>query len=260
MRTCYAFPATLLLLLTRCVSATPFYIKDKWVGQDFFQGWNWETEDDPTHGRVNYVNQADAFAKNLSYGTVSRSLLFESSFSTGAFSADNNSFVMRADDWSIINPSARGRDSVRISSQTAYGDSVIVLDLAHMPAGCGTWPAFWTLSQQGPWPNGGEIDIIEGMLLVSRLLSDLLTCVQVSICNSPIKPRYILRQTAKCRQIRCACSLGMFRFRVHGSYPDPPPFSIEIPSATIAILPSISMQDVVSPSPKVVLPMARHSI
>jgi Glycosyl hydrolases family 16 len=84
---------------------------------------------------------------------------------------------MRADDWSIVGPSARGRDSVRISSQTAYGDSVIVLDLAHMPAGCGTWPAFWTLSQKGPWPNGGEIDIIEGMLPVSRLSSDLPTCV-----------------------------------------------------------------------------------
>jgi hypothetical protein len=69
---------------------------------------------------------------------------------------------MRADDWSIVDPSARGRDSVRISSQTAYDEAIFVLDLAHMPAGCSTWPAFWTLSKQGPWPAGGEIDIIEG--------------------------------------------------------------------------------------------------
>ncbi|KAF8499612.1 concanavalin A-like lectin/glucanase domain-containing protein [Russula emetica] len=143
MRTGYAFPATLLLFLIPCASAN-FYLTDKWVGEDFFQGWNWETEDDPTHGRVNYVDQADALANNLTY-------------------ADDSSFVMRADDWSIVSPSARGRDSVRISSQTAYGDSIIVLDLAHMPAGCATWPAFWTLSQAGPWPNGGEIDIIEGV-------------------------------------------------------------------------------------------------
>lgn len=69
---------------------------------------------------------------------------------------------MRADDVSIVPASARGRDSVRITSLTAYNDSIIVLDLQHMPAACSTWPAFWTLSQNGPWPSGGEIDIIEG--------------------------------------------------------------------------------------------------
>jgi len=75
---------------------------------------------------------------------------------------------MRADDWSIVSPSARGRDSIRISSRKAYDEGIFVLDLAHMPAGCATWPAFWTLSQAGPWPNGGEIDIIEGVNLNTR--------------------------------------------------------------------------------------------
>jgi hypothetical protein len=69
---------------------------------------------------------------------------------------------MRANDTQIVPPDARGRDSVRIQSQNAYNDSLIILDLYHMPEGCSTWPAFWTLSQVGPWPIGGEIDIIEG--------------------------------------------------------------------------------------------------
>ena len=91
---------------------------------------------------------------------------------TGTFVlADSDTFVMRADDWSIVGPSARGRDSIRISSQSAYDEAIFVLDLAHMPAGCATWPAFWSLSQQGPWPAGGEIDIIEGMPLVSLVSS-----------------------------------------------------------------------------------------
>jgi hypothetical protein len=68
MRTGYAFLAALSLSLTQCASAN-FYLTDKWVGEDFFEGWTWETENDPTHGRVNYVGQAEALMKNLSYGT-----------------------------------------------------------------------------------------------------------------------------------------------------------------------------------------------
>jgi len=36
-----------------------------------------------------------------------------------------------------------------------------------MPVGCATWPAFWTLSSTGPWPAGGEVDIIEGTTFIS---------------------------------------------------------------------------------------------
>jgi hypothetical protein len=69
---------------------------------------------------------------------------------------------MRADNWTIVDASAPGRNSLRITSQAAYTDEILVLDMAHMPAGCATWPAFWTDSQAGPWPAGGEIDITEG--------------------------------------------------------------------------------------------------
>ena len=69
---------------------------------------------------------------------------------------------MRADSQNVVQPSDRGRKSVRIRSNKAYDEAIVVLDLQHMPEGCATWPAFWSLSQQGPWPNGGEIDIIEG--------------------------------------------------------------------------------------------------
>ena len=74
---------------------------------------------------------------------------------------------MRADDTTIVPPTARGRDSIRISSLNAYTESIVVLDVQHMPAGCSAWPAFWTLSKAGPWPNGGEIDIIEGQNMPS---------------------------------------------------------------------------------------------
>jgi hypothetical protein len=170
MRSGHAFLAALSLSLSQCASAS-FYLKDKWVGDDFFRDWNWETKNDPTHGRVNYVSQAEAIAKNLSYGTSSSRFslipLDVQIHFTGTSSVENDAFIMRANDWSIVDASARGRDSVRISTQNAYGESIFVLDLAHMPAGCATWPAFWAKSQKGPWPNGGEVDIIEGTLLDS---------------------------------------------------------------------------------------------
>lgn len=77
----------------------------------------------------------------------------------------DNQFVMRADSSSIVDVKSRGRDSIRIKSNAAYDAALMVLDLAHMPEGCATWPAWWTLSAKGPWPVGGEIDIIEGACL-----------------------------------------------------------------------------------------------
>jgi len=41
------------------------------VGSDFFEQFNWESENDPTHGRVNYLTLEQAKAKNLSYGLLS---------------------------------------------------------------------------------------------------------------------------------------------------------------------------------------------
>ncbi|CAA7267292.1 unnamed protein product [Cyclocybe aegerita] len=37
----------------------------------------------------------------------------------------------------------------------------MVFNIRHMPVGCGTWPAVWTVG--GNWPNQGEIDILEGV-------------------------------------------------------------------------------------------------
>ena len=73
MRTVYAFLAALSFSLIQSASASAkFCLKDQWIGKDFYNGWNWETEDDPTHGRVNYVSQADAIRQNLTYGPSTR--------------------------------------------------------------------------------------------------------------------------------------------------------------------------------------------
>ena len=68
---------------------------------------------------------------------------------------------MYPDSTNVVESGSRGRDSNRISSKRAFDESVVIIDLEHMPYGCATWPAFWSYSQTGPWPTGGEIDIIE---------------------------------------------------------------------------------------------------
>jgi len=112
-----------------------------WSGNDF-QSWDFFTHADPTHGNVDYVSLADAQADNL-LGLVDGQ--FKISVSTGALVGNN-------------------RKSVRISSPQKWKKGQLVLaDIAHMPVGCGTWPAFWSIGMDRAWPAGGEIDILEGV-------------------------------------------------------------------------------------------------
>jgi len=63
----------LALSLTRSVSSGFTWYKRELsiVGSDFFEQFNWESENDPTHGRVNYLGLVEARAKNLTYGLSS---------------------------------------------------------------------------------------------------------------------------------------------------------------------------------------------
>jgi len=149
-----------------------FYtIKDAYSGKDFFDSWTWEAIEDPTHGRVNYLSKEESIRLGLSYGEFSalHTYLERVKVCSQLFFviiiASGDKFFMRVDSTSIVSPLSRGRDSVRIRSNAIYGDSVVIIDVSHIPYGCATWPAFWTFSRKGPWPHGGEIDIIEGMLV-----------------------------------------------------------------------------------------------
>ncbi|KAG7336732.1 glycosyl hydrolase family 16 protein [Nitzschia inconspicua] len=56
----------------------------------------------------------------------------------------------------------RFRESIRLEGKKRLDRGLIVLDVRHMPAGCGVWPAFWT-TDETHWPDHGEIDIVEGI-------------------------------------------------------------------------------------------------
>ncbi|KIM34118.1 glycoside hydrolase family 16 protein [Serendipita vermifera MAFF 305830] len=67
---------------------------------------------------------------------------------------------MTVDTKSTLN-SGDHRKSVRITSKKSYNKGLFVFDILRAPHGCAVWPAAWLV---GPnWPNGGEIDVIEGV-------------------------------------------------------------------------------------------------
>jgi len=53
------------------------------------------------------------------------------------------------------------RDTLELHSRIRINGGLVILNVRHMPIGCGTWPAFWTYGDD--WPNQGEIDIVEGI-------------------------------------------------------------------------------------------------
>ncbi|KAF4583314.1 hypothetical protein EYR38_002063 [Pleurotus pulmonarius] len=135
------FAAT-AILISPVLGAT-YQLSDNIVGSAFLNTFNFEAISDPTHGRVNYVDANTARSKNLTF-------------------ASSDTFILRADSTTRLSASGPGRDSVRIRSNKVYTTHVAVFNMRHMPQGCGTWPAVWE-TNEGNWPNGGEIDILEGV-------------------------------------------------------------------------------------------------
>ncbi|PWN40968.1 hypothetical protein IE81DRAFT_325058 [Ceraceosorus guamensis] len=80
-----------------------------------------------------------------------------------------------------------GRPSVRVESKQRFGDGVYVLNVSHVPTGCSTWPAFWTTTteENGKWPIGGEIDILENAN--DEFTSNLVSLHTKSDCQIPAK-------------------------------------------------------------------------
>ncbi|GLB41672.1 putative glycosyl hydrolases family 16 [Lyophyllum shimeji] len=119
-----------------------FKLEDMYQGDSFLNDWDFMQGADPTRGSVNYQSKDDAVNKHLAY---------VQSDGTTVLAVDDSSWV----------PEGGNRDSVRISTKKKYNGGLFIADFYAMPHGCSVWPAYWSV---GPnWPNGGEIDILEGV-------------------------------------------------------------------------------------------------
>ncbi|KAN0081723.1 glycoside hydrolase family 16 protein [Tylopilus felleus] len=152
----------LLLLAVRSASSVTYSLSSSLKGQDFTNAFTWGTASDPNYGRVNYVDLATARSKGL-------------------VSDSGSQVTLRADSATVLNSTGPGRDSFDLVSKNKYTTHVAIFDIVHMPEGCGTWPAVW-LELGTNWPNGGEIDIVEG---VNDQSPDTITLHTSADCTMP---------------------------------------------------------------------------
>ncbi|KAF8155942.1 laminarinase [Crassisporium funariophilum] len=150
----------LTYLFTSVLAAT-YSQTDSHTGTGFPKAFSYQAIADPTHGRVNYVDAGTASSQNLTF-------------------ASGDHFVLRADSKKVLSASGPGRNSVRLQSNKQYTTSVMIFNIRHMPQGCGTWPAVWTVGAN--WPNQGEMDILEG---VNDQGTDQVTLHTSSGCSMP---------------------------------------------------------------------------
>jgi hypothetical protein len=81
-----------------------------------------------------------------------------SSSSSSSKNNNNETFVYISSSATTDGP----RNSIRLEGLRRFNRGLFIIDLRHMPAGCGSWPAFW-LTDEENWPVNGEIDIVEGV-------------------------------------------------------------------------------------------------
>ncbi|PNY28772.1 endo-1,3(4)-beta-glucanase [Tolypocladium capitatum] len=116
-----------------------------YAGESLLSGFNWFDGRDPSNGYVAYQSRNNAEAMGL-------------------FSVDESTGVVRLGvDHTHTYGLNEGRPSIRLESKEAYNEGLFIADFLHMPPSqCGLWPAFWSYGTGTTWPNGGEVDIVEG--------------------------------------------------------------------------------------------------
>jgi hypothetical protein len=146
----------------------PYKLVDLQEGDDFFSHYIFYNGQDSegSKGYINYVAREEAFRLGIANVTLETN--------------NNNNNTEEPFVYMSTSPTEEGpRDSVRLEGLKRYNRGLFIIDIRHMPAGCGTWPAFW-LTDEANWPINGEIDLIEGVNTQTEAKTALHT---TKVCN-----------------------------------------------------------------------------
>ncbi|KAG9240915.1 mixed-linked glucanase [Calycina marina] len=159
---------TSTLTASAAVVCGSYTLRDNFNASNFFNEFSFFSAADPTHGFVQYQNLEAANLTQLA------------GIKQGA--------VYLGVDHTTVNP-VNGRNSTRVQSNKDWTTGLFIADIMHAPdTACGVWPAFWTVTSEKTkdlaWPNGGEIDIYEG---VNDIIANTVTLHSGSDCNMTSK-------------------------------------------------------------------------
>jgi hypothetical protein len=110
-------------------------ITDCFRGKDFYKEFTFEAIPDPTLGRVKYVAFIYVLfvssAVNAESPNTPSYVDMNTAIKLGLTEAKHDSFIMRTDNTTILDPKGPGRASLRIQSKKKWTTGVTVLDLVY---------------------------------------------------------------------------------------------------------------------------------
>ena len=138
----------------------PYELQSVQEGETFFDNYNFYDGPDSlgSAGYNVYVSEERATEAGIANVT-------KENVEDAVATSESGGSVKKVEEFIYMSsvPSEGGpRESVRLEGKERYDRGLFILDLRHMPAGCGIWPAWW-LTDEANWPDNGEIDIVEGV-------------------------------------------------------------------------------------------------
>ena len=153
----------------------PYQLRDKIEGNDLFQAFTFFKGDDSagSRGYNSYVDRDTAWDLDIA------KVKWEKTGVSRRHRIEPFVYLSSA-------PTKEGpRQSIRLESIQRYDRGLFIIDIRHMPTGCGVWPAFW-LTDEAHWPNNGEIDIIEAVNYQSDAKTALHSVEGCTMENAPL--------------------------------------------------------------------------
>ncbi len=117
-----------------------------------------------SNGYITYVSEERA--KGIAIANISHEVdELDGMFNRRSLSMTDGEKEMKKEPFVYLKTAATEagpRESVRLEGKRRFNRGLFIIDVRHIPVGCGAWPAFW-LTDEANWPVNGEIDIVEGV-------------------------------------------------------------------------------------------------